>query len=95
MALMMWRRDTAANFASANPILMQGEWALELDTNKFKQGNGISRYNNLPYISPHVQDELYTNATYAKIYAPSQRATTEAIERVESIIDIFGYQETI
>ena len=43
------RRGTAAQWASINPILLQGELCVELDTEKFKIGNGISAWNSLPY----------------------------------------------
>ena len=43
------RRDTRANWAGANPILAEGEMGIELDTNKFKFGNGISPWNDLRY----------------------------------------------
>jgi hypothetical protein len=44
-----WRRDTAANWATANPILAQGEPAVELDTKKFKIGDGTTAWNSLAY----------------------------------------------
>lgn len=43
------RRDTAANWASVNPILAQGEPGLEIDTDKIKYGDGINNWNDLPY----------------------------------------------
>lgn len=43
------RRDTATNFAVNNPILAQGEPALETDTRKTKMGNGTTAWNSLPY----------------------------------------------
>lgn len=43
------RRDTAANWASVNPILAQGEVGLELDTAKLKWGDGVNNWNTLPY----------------------------------------------
>lgn len=43
------RRDTRANWAGANPILAEGEMGIELDTNKFKFGNGITPWNSLEY----------------------------------------------
>jgi hypothetical protein len=43
------RRDTAANWASENPILSQGEMGLELDTNLFKFGDGETEWNGLDY----------------------------------------------
>ena len=45
------KRGTAAALASINPLLLNGEFAIESDTNKVKCGNGISNWNNLPYIN--------------------------------------------
>lgn len=43
------RRDTAANWSSANPTLAQGELGLNLDTNQIKIGNGLTAWNSLSY----------------------------------------------
>lgn len=43
------RRDTAANWASVNPVLAQGEMGLETDTEKMKLGDGATAYNSLNY----------------------------------------------
>ncbi|HZS21994.1 MAG TPA: hypothetical protein VFA63_13550 [Pseudonocardiaceae bacterium] len=43
------RRDTAANFTSANPTLANGEWALETDTKKMKIGDGSTAWTTLAY----------------------------------------------
>lgn len=45
------RRDTAANWTAANPILSEGEAGFETDTNKLKIGNGTSAWANLSYIT--------------------------------------------
>ena len=44
-----WRRDSALDWASINPVLREGEPGLELDTNKFKVGDGSTAWNDLPY----------------------------------------------
>src|ERR1700757_1529876 len=46
-----FRRDTTANWASANPILLSGEMGLETETGKFKVGDGATRWNVLGYSS--------------------------------------------
>jgi hypothetical protein len=43
------RRDTAANWASANPVLLNGEVGLETDTRRFKVGNGTLAWSSLSY----------------------------------------------
>lgn len=43
------RRDTAANWVKANPILDSGEPGYETDTTRLKIGNGITAWNLLPY----------------------------------------------
>ena len=45
------RRDTSANFTSANPILGVGEPAYETDTKKLKIGDGTTAYTQLEYFS--------------------------------------------
>jgi len=45
------RRGTAAQWSSANPLLAEGELGLELDTGKFKVGNGTQNWNALVYAS--------------------------------------------
>ena len=44
------RRDSAASWASVNPILAQGEPGAETDTGKLKIGDGVTRWNLLSYI---------------------------------------------
>ena len=44
------RRDTAANWAGADPILAQGELGLETDTDKIKVGDGITPWASLGYL---------------------------------------------
>lgn len=46
---LIMRNDTAANWASKNPILTLGELGVETDTRKFKIGDGTTAYNSLKY----------------------------------------------
>jgi hypothetical protein len=43
------RRDTAANWTAANPVLKLGEPGLETDTRKVKYGDGATAWNALAY----------------------------------------------
>lgn len=43
------RRGNAADWSTANPVLAEGELSLELDTKKFKIGDGTTAWNSLPY----------------------------------------------
>ena len=44
------RRGTAAKWAEVNPILGQGEPGYVYDSNLLKIGDGITPWNDLPYI---------------------------------------------
>lgn len=46
---LQFRRDTAASWASINPLLAEGEMGLETDTDLFKIGDGANLWNDLPY----------------------------------------------
>lgn len=50
------RNDTKANFETQNPTLLKGEMSFELDTEKYKIGNGVDAYKVLPYYN-HLDDE--------------------------------------
>lgn len=43
------RRGSAAEWSTVNPILAQGEVGIELESDRFKIGNGVDRWNDLRY----------------------------------------------
>jgi hypothetical protein len=47
---MAQRKDTAANWTAANPILLSGEVGYETDTKKFKIGDGTTNWNSVAYL---------------------------------------------
>jgi len=60
-----FRRGAASEWTNANPILAEGELGLELDSNKFKLGNGFTRWNNLLYTSTfNVGEDTSSDTTY-------------------------------
>jgi len=46
---LQFRRGTAAQWTTENPLLAVGEMAIESDTELFKIGDGVRRWNSLPY----------------------------------------------
>lgn len=48
---MQQRRDIAANWTTANSVLLSGEIGLETDTDKLKIGDGATAWNSLAYFS--------------------------------------------
>lgn len=48
-ARFQWRRDTAANWTTTNPVLLAGEPGLETDTGRFKIGDGAAVWSALAY----------------------------------------------
>ena len=53
------KNDTAANLSAKNPVLLKGEMCIEIDTNKFKFGDGVTAYNDLPYAVDITLDAVY------------------------------------
>jgi len=49
------RRDTAATWTSVNPVLAEGEFAVETDTNQFKIGDGVTAWTGLGYVTQGPQ----------------------------------------
>ena len=54
---LQFKRGTSKAFESVNPILLYGEPAYEYDTKRIKVGDGVTYYNNLPYIGDHSKAE--------------------------------------
>jgi Major tropism determinant N-terminal domain len=51
MAKIKLRRDTAANWSSANPVLALGEPGYDTTNNKLKVGDGTTAWNSLDYLT--------------------------------------------
>jgi hypothetical protein len=75
------RRDTAANWTAANPVLALGEIGWETDTRKAKLGDGSTAFNSLAYIhgqatADYVAQTITNGVTTS---APSQDAVFDAL----------------
>lgn len=57
------RRDTAANWTSANPTLAQGELGIETDTLKVKAGTGSTAWTSLGYLIDTGGYAAYSDTT--------------------------------
>ena len=70
------RHDTAANWTSVNPILLDGEVGIETDTRKQKFGDGVTAWNSLPYDkgSTALQSITSSDVTTALGYTPVNKA---------------------
>ena len=81
------RRDTEANWISADPILLDGEIAV-VDTNigdvRFKLGDGTKTYTQLPF-----QDESVYRALSGKAEADAV-ISVDGGATVSTLSDIFG-----
>lgn len=56
------RNDIAANWTNNNPILAMGEFGLEQTSLLFKIGDGVTHWNNLPYLNKFDSNKLKHNA---------------------------------
>ena len=45
------KRDTAANWTSNDPVLLEGEFGYETDTGKLKIGDGTTAWTSLSYFT--------------------------------------------
>ena len=57
------RHDTTTNWTAANPLLLQGEMGIETNTNRMKIGNGILRWNDLPYFPDSSVGSVFDGGT--------------------------------
>ena len=54
------RRYTATNWSTSNPVLLEGELGIELDStrNRIKIGDGSTAWNDLPYFLDAREEEV-------------------------------------
>lgn len=66
-----FRRDESQDWAEANPVLAKGEPGFEIDTGKFKIGDGVARWLDLTYFypgkNPVIDDSALGQALQAHI----------------------------
>lgn len=78
---LQFRRDTKARWAEINPVLMEGEIGLEIDTQNIKMGDGEHAWNDLEY------GVGYSNMTNEpgnnENLAISQKGATELVRGVK------------
>lgn len=67
------RRDTAANWTSANPTLADGEIGYETDTYKMKIGDGTTAWSSLAYQQASgIADNIVTPAKLASHFTDTE-----------------------
>jgi len=94
------RRDTAANWASANPVLLNGELGIETDTRRFKVGNGTLAWSSLSYYIEGVlargQASKMTSGTIAIGAAGTYQSTglTATLDSASDYQVVLGTTET-
>ena len=101
-AQMQQRRDTAANWAASNPVLLEGELGIVTDDpNLYKIGDGVTAWNDLKLRG--FDGTLVQTTGDSENAAMSQKAVTSKLTELESrvgsdganydasILTIFGY----
>ena len=82
-AHMKLRRDTRANWAELNPVLLDGELGFVTnDPHLYKMGDGVTEWNDLLFrgFDGTIAQELGTSQTAVM----SQKAVSEKFEEIES-----------
>lgn len=71
------RRDVSTSWVNSNPILAQGEPGMEIDTRKFKLGDGVTPWNGLGYSDKNNMQDFFillqqgTNSWYPTVNSVS------------------------
>lgn len=66
-----FKRGTAARWAELNPILEQGEPGFVYDNNLLKIGDGVTRWNDLPYIQGKTEVSNFNSSSDFPLYGDS------------------------
>lgn len=85
-AQMQQRRDTAANWAASNPVLLDGEMGIVTDDpNLYKVGDGVTAWNDLKFRG--FDGTLVQTTGDSENAVISQKAVTEKLTELESEVE--------
>lgn len=90
------KRGTAQRWEELNPILQQGEPGFVYDANLLKIGDGITPWNDLPYIvKPNYEyDDTFLRQMIQEEESRAKRVEKELDLRLAGIEDFFAAIET-
>lgn len=74
------RRNTSAEWALMNPLLLSGELAFETDTRKLRVGDGFTPWNELDYYLPSSEFDARIAEALANAGAGDGGAAQAALE---------------
>ena len=74
------RRDSTKNWAMANPVLMLGEIAADMDKHGLKVGDGTSKWSELPFYGIEVINDLVTGGTNSALSAEQGKELKRLID---------------
>lgn len=81
---MQQRRDTTANWAAENPVLLLGEFGYDTDVEKFKVGDGVTAWTVLDFL---LEDELAAAQASADDAADSAAAAAATAASIPATTD--------
>lgn len=68
------RSDTGENWTSKNPVLLRGEPGFDETERRFKMGDGVKKWSELPYEAPDVLNVLNSDRVDAALSAAQGKA---------------------
>ena len=57
------RGDIAANWEGKNPVLLRNEPGFDTTNNRLKMGDGVTAWNDLPFLAPEVVNNLISGGS--------------------------------
>jgi hypothetical protein len=80
-------RNTAAGFATANPVLGYGVTGLETDTGRSKVGDGVAAWTALPYLSGAAHQHPIGDVTGLQAALDSKATPADVTAAVAAVVD--------
>lgn len=84
------RRDTTKNWSMADPVLMLGEIAADMDKHGLKVGDGTSKWSELPFYSIEIINDLITGGTSSALSAEQGKELKKLIDNLTEVVDAGG-----
>lgn len=88
------KRGTRSVLSQVNPDLLSGQPCFETDTGQLKIGDGVNKYNDLPYVGSSSGASIFSGAVSTAASTAAKTTTIKDFKLVDEVVVIVKFTIT-
>lgn len=94
MGTIQIKRGTKSALTTNNPLLLEGQPCFETNTGQLKIGDGVNKYNNLPYVGSSSGASIFSGTVSTAASTAAKTTTIEDFKLVNEVVVIVKFTVT-